>query len=143
LPIKNLSTPSKFARIALENLFEISPDAIVVTDADGIIREANPRSTALFGYTHEELIGKRVDELVPERLRGRHPSHRENYNAHPRERQMGAAMDLSGLRKDGTEVPVDIMLKPLETEDGPAVLSFVRDATEQRAAQDVIRSQDQ
>ncbi len=138
-----MSTPSKFARIALENLFEISPDAIVVTDANGMIREANPRATEFFGYTHEELIGKKVDELVPERLRARHPSHRENYNAHPRERQMGAAMELFGLRKDGTEFPVDIMLKPLETEDGPAVLSFVRDATEQRAAQDAMRNQDQ
>jgi PAS domain S-box-containing protein len=138
-----LNTPSKFARIALENLFDISPDAIVVTDTNGMIREANPRATELFGYTHEELIGKSVDELVPERLRGRHPSHRENYNAHPRERQMGAAMELSGLRKDGTEFPVDIMLKPLDSEDGPAVLSFVRDATEQHAAQDVIRGQDQ
>ncbi|MGD0941660.1 MAG: PAS domain S-box protein, partial [Terracidiphilus sp.] len=138
-----MNTPSKFARIALENLFDISPDAIVVTDTNGMIREANPRATELFGYTHEELIGKSVDELVPERLRGRHPSHRENYNAHPRERQMGAAMELSGLRKDGTEFPVDIMLKPLDSEDGPAVLSFVRDATEQHAAQDVIRGQDQ
>jgi PAS domain S-box-containing protein len=143
LSIDNLNTPSKFARIALENLFEISPDAIVVTDADGLIREANPRATELFGYTHEELIGKKVDELVPKRLRERHPSHRENYNAHPRERQMGAAMELSGLRKDGAEFPVDIMLKPLETEDGPAVLGFVRDATEQRAAQNAMRNQDQ
>lgn len=129
--------------MALENLFEISPDGIVVTDADGMIREANPRAAELFGYAREELIGKKVDELVPERLRERHPGHRENYDAHPRERQMGAAMELSGLRKDGTEFPVDIMLKPLETEDGPAVLSFVRDATEQRAAADAIRSQDQ
>jgi len=127
----------------LENLFEISPDAIFVTDRDGMIRDANPRATELFGYTHGELSGMKVDELVPERLRARHPGHRENYNAHPRERQMGAAMELSGLRKDGTEFPVDIMLKPLETEDGPAVLSFVRDATEQRAAQDAMRRQDQ
>jgi PAS domain S-box-containing protein len=138
-----LNAPSKFARIALENLFNISPDAILVTDRDGTIRDANPRATELFGYTHEELSGMKVDELVPERFRGRHPSHRENYNAHPRERQMGAAMELSGLRRDGTEFPVDIMLKPLEMEDGPAVLSFVRDATEQRAAQDVMRRQDQ
>ena len=138
-----MDTPSKFARIALENLFEISPDAIFVTDRDGMIRDANPRATELFGYTHGELSGMKVDELVPERLRARHPGHRENYNAHPRERQMGAAMELSGLRKDGTEFPVDIMLKPLETEDGPAVLSFVRDATEQRAAQDAMRRQDQ
>jgi PAS domain S-box-containing protein len=127
----------------LDNLFEISPDAIVVTDADGMIHEANPRATELFGYAYEELIGKNVDELVPERLRGRHPSHRENYSAHPRERQMGVAMELLGLRKDGTEFPVGIMLKPLETENGPAVLSFVRDATEQRAAQDAVRHQDQ
>ena len=56
-PIGILTTPSKFAHIALENLFEISPDAIVVTDAKGMIREANPRATELFGYTHEELIG--------------------------------------------------------------------------------------
>jgi formate hydrogenlyase transcriptional activator len=143
LPNENLSLPSKFARIALDNLFEISPDAILVTDRDGTIREANPGATVSFGYTHEELMGKKVDELVPERQRGRHPSHRENYSAHPRERHMGAAMELFGLRKDGTEFPVDIMLKPLETQDGPAVLSFVRDATEQRAAQDAKRNHDQ
>ncbi|MGA9673214.1 MAG: PAS domain S-box protein, partial [Terracidiphilus sp.] len=138
-----MDTTSKFARIALENLFEISPDAIFVTDRDGTIHDANPRATKLFGYTHEELTGMKVDDLVPERLRERHPNHRENYNAHPRERQMGAAMELFGLRKDGTEFPVDIMLKPLETEDGLAVLGFVRDATEQRAARDVMRRQDQ
>jgi len=143
VPIADLTPPSKFARIALENLFEISPDAIVVSDADGTIREANPRTTEIFGYGHEELIGKKVDELVPERLRERHPRHRENFNAHPRERQMGAAMELFGLRKNGTEFPVDILLKPMDTEEGPAVLSFVRDATEQHAAQDALRNQDQ
>jgi PAS domain S-box-containing protein len=138
-----LDTPSKFVRIALDNLFEISPDAIIITDADGMIHGANPRATERFGYTQEELIGKKVDELIPERLRGRHPRHRENYDAHPRERQMGAAMELFGLHKEGTEFPVDIMLKPLETEDGPVVVSFVRDASEQRAAEDAARSQDQ
>jgi len=138
-----LNTPSKFARIALANLFEISPDAIIVTDADGMIRDANSRATESFGYTREDLIGKMVDELVPKGLRGRHASNRENYGAHPSERQMGAAIELSGLRKNGTEFPVDIMLKPLETEDGPAVLSFVRDTTEQRVAQDALRITDQ
>jgi PAS domain S-box-containing protein len=79
---------------------------------------------------------------VPARFRGGHPRHRENYSAHPRTRQMGAAMNLFGLRKDGTEVPVDIMLKPIETADGPAVLTFIRDATEQRAAQEALRLND-
>jgi len=135
--------PSKFARIALDNLFEISPDSIFVTDGDGMIRDANRQATERFGYTLEELIGMKVEKLVPERLRDRHPSHRENYHAHPRERQMGAAMELFGLRKDGTEFPVDIMLKPMESEIGPAVLSFVRDTTEQRAALEAMRNQDQ
>ena len=133
---------AEFARYALENLFTISPDAIFVTDGDGTIRAANPRATELFGHTSAELLGKRIDILVPDRFRGRHPSHRENYDAHPRARQMGAAMNLFGLRKDGTEFPVDIMLRPLSTPAGPAVLSIVRDVTEQRQAQDEARRSD-
>ncbi len=132
---------AEFAHSALENLFNVSPDAIFVTDAQGVIRGANPRAAELFGHTQAELFGQPIENLVPDRFRGRHPSHRENYNAHPRARQMGAAMNLLGLRKDGTEFPVDIMLKPMETPSGPVVLSFVRDATEQRTAQDALASQ--
>ena len=133
---------AEFARFALENLFTISPDAIFVTDADGIIRAANPRATQLFGHTSAELIGQPIETLVPERFRGRHPSHRENYDAHPRARQMGAAMNLFGLRRDGTEFPVDIMLRPLKTPAGMAVLSIVRDVTEQHEAQELVRHKD-
>jgi len=133
---------AEFAHSALENLFEISPDAIVVTDAGGVIRAANPRASELFGHTQDELIGKPIEDLVPERFRRRHPSHRENYHAHPRARQMGAAMNLYGLRKDGSEFPVDIMLKPLETLQGTAVLSIIRDVTEQREAQELVRRKD-
>ena len=143
MPIGNLTVPSQFARIALGDLFEISPDAIFVIDADGMIRDANRQAAERFGYSLEELNGMQIEKLVPERLRGRHPSHRENYHAHPRERQMGSALELFGLRKDGTEFPVDIMLKPMESEIGPVVLSFVRDATKQRAAQDAMRNHDQ
>ena len=128
-----------FAQDTIERLFEFSPDAILVTDGNGVVRAANPRAGELFGYASEELIDQQVEMLVPARFRGGHPRHRENYSAHPRTRQMGAAMNLFGLRKDGTEVPVDIMLKPIETADGPAVLTFIRDATEQRAAQEALR----
>src|SRR5690242_8310597 len=83
---------AKLAQSALDNLFEVSPDAIFVTDADGIIRGANPRASELFGYTEAELSGRHIDILVPERFRKNHPSHRENYHAHPRARQMGAAL---------------------------------------------------
>ena len=133
---------AELAQSALENLFEVSPDAIFVTDPQGVIRGANPRAAELFGYTQAELIGQPIENLVPARFRHRHPSHRENYSAHPRARQMGAAMNLLGLRKDGVEFPVDIMLKPIDTMHGPAVLSFVRDITEQRAAQEALRFND-
>ena len=131
-----------FAQNTIERLFEFSPDAILVSDGNGVMRAANPRAEELFGYASEELIGQPVEMLVPARFRGGHPRHRENYSAHPRTRQMGAALYLYGLRKDGTEVPVDIMLKPIETADGPAVVTFIRDATEQRAAQEALRLND-
>jgi len=133
---------AEFAQFALEKLFDISPDAIVVSDAAGTVRAANPRAAELFGYTQEELIHKSIEDLVPERFRKHHPSHRENYHAHPRARQMGAALNLYGLRKDGSEFPVDIMLKPLHTQYGVAVLSIIRDVTEQREAQDLVRRKD-
>jgi formate hydrogenlyase transcriptional activator len=134
---------AEFAQSALENLFEVSPDAIFVTDAQGVICGANPRAAELFGHTQAELVGQPIENLVPVRFRSHHPSHRENYNAHPRARQMGAALNLFGLRKDGTEFPVDIMLKPIMTSSGPVVLSFVRDVSEQRAAAEALRRNDQ
>jgi formate hydrogenlyase transcriptional activator len=134
---------AEFAKFAVENLFEISPDAFLITDHAGIIRGANPRAAELFGYAQAELLGRPVESLVPERFRARHPAHRENYNAHPRARQMGAAMNLFARRKDGSEVPVDIMLKPMKTPSGTIVISIIRDVTEQRAAQEALRRNDQ
>ncbi|MGA9060088.1 MAG: sigma 54-interacting transcriptional regulator [Terracidiphilus sp.] len=133
---------SGFAQNTIERLFEFSPDAILVTDAEGTMRGANPRAEGLFGYSSQELIGQPVEMLVPARFRGGHPRHRENYSAHPRTRQMGAALNLFGLRKDGSEFPVDIMLKPIQTATGQAVVGFIRDATEQRAAQEALRLND-
>src|SRR5580658_10165902 len=125
---------AQFAQFALDNLFEVSPNAIFVTDAEGEIRSANPRAAALFAHAHANLIVMPIENLIPQRFRSRHPAHRENYNAHPRTRQMGAAMNLFALRKDGSEFPVDILLKPLETPAGTVVLSFIRDNTEQHNA---------
>ena len=91
-----------FAQNTIARLFEFSPDAILVTDKDGVMRSANPRAEELFGYSVQELIGQPIEILVPARFRGGHPRHRENYGAHPRTRQMGAALNLFGLRKDRT-----------------------------------------
>ena len=86
----------------LRSLFEFSPDAIVVTDADGRITNANAQVQRAFGYTREELLGKPVETLIPQRLRNAHPNHRQIYNATPSVRPMGAGLELYGLRKDGT-----------------------------------------
>jgi PAS domain S-box-containing protein len=133
----------EFAQSVLKSIFEVSPDAILVTDSEGMIRGANPCAAVLFGYTEQEFLGKPVEDLVPERFRPRHAIHRENYNAFPRSRRMGVAESLFGLRKDGSEFPVDIMLKPIDSVSGPLVLSFVRDITEIRAAQEELRRTDE
>lgn len=134
---------AEFARAIAENHFAISPDAILISDANGVIRDANPRAAQMFGYDRAEFAGMSIDKLVPERFRNRHPGHRENFNAHPRTRQMGAGLNLFAVRKDGSEFPVDIMLRPVGSASGPVVLSFVRDTTEQRAVQEELRVHDQ
>lgn len=133
---------AKFVQFALANLFAVSPSAVFVTDEQGAILRANPRATELFGYTQSEFLSRRIEDLIPERFRAAHPKHRENFSAHPRTRPMGSGINLFGLRKDGTEFPVDIMLKPMETPAGLIVLSFVNDVTEQRASQEALRTAD-
>jgi PAS domain S-box-containing protein len=122
-----------------EKLFEASPDAIVVTNAEGRITSINSQVERLFGYGRQELIGQDVEILVPERFRHTHPSHRGAYNAHASVRPMGAGLELFGRRKDGSEFPVDIMLSPMETPEGRVVISVIRDISERRRAQEDVR----
>jgi PAS domain S-box-containing protein len=133
---------AEFTQSILESVFAQCSDAILVTDIDGMIRSSNPKATELFGYTRPELSGMRIDSLLPERFRDRHPGHGDKYNPQPRARQVSHAMKLFGLRKDGSECPVEIILKPIQTTSGPIVLNFVRDTTEQIAAQEAVRHQD-
>lgn len=134
---------AKSAHFVPEELFEVSPHAIFVTDSEGLIRNANSRASEFFGYTREELFGRSIEDLVPERFRGYHLHHRENFNAHPRTRPMNGAPNLYGLRKDGTEFPIGVLLRPVESPYGPLVMSFLRDETEQRAAEEAARRADQ
>ena len=105
---------SRYAHPVLESLFEFSPDGLIVTDGQGVMRDVNRCAAEMFGYTVDELLGERIEMLVPRRFRDGHPRHREDYHAAPRARQMGAALNLYGLRKDSSEFPVDIMLKPID-----------------------------
>jgi PAS domain S-box-containing protein len=120
------------------SLFEFSPDAIVVTDRDGRIAEVNGQVGKSFGYDRAELIGQAVEILIPERFRHAHPSHRKGYAGHPQTRPMGIGLDLRGMRKDGTEFPVDIMLSPVDTPGGKVVLSVIRDLSEKKQAEEEI-----
>ena len=120
------------SRNMLERLFETAPDAVVVVDGNGVIRKVNQQTEIIFGYMREELIGQRIEHLIPERFHKRHRQHRRNYFADPRARKMGIGLELYGRHQDGREIPVDIMLNPIETNEGPWVFAVVRDITSQK-----------
>jgi PAS domain S-box-containing protein len=122
-----------------EKLFEASPDAIVVTDAEGRITSINSQVERLFGFGRQQLIGQSVEILVPERFHPRHPSHRNAYQTHASVRPMGGGLDLFGKRMDGSEFPVDIMLSPMETPEGRVVISVIRDVSDRKKAEEAIR----
>jgi len=121
-------------------LLEGAPDGIVVTDASGVIAIVNSEAERLFGYPREELIGQSIEILVPQRFRKRHVDDRREYHADPKLRPMGAGRALTGLTKDGNEIPVEISLSPLVTDRGQLVMSVIRDVTESRHAERIIQA---
>lgn len=124
------------------SLFEFSPDAIIVTDENGKIAEVNGRVSEFFGYEPSELSGQPVEMLIPERFRKAHPAHRAHYRIEPHARPMGAGLQLYGRRKDGTELPVDIMLSPVETSGRKVVLAVIRDLSEKVRAEEELERKD-
>jgi PAS domain S-box-containing protein len=111
----------------LRGLFKAYPDALLLVDADGLIARANPAATRLLGYDEDELTGLNVDALVPQAIRTRHAGYRRGYAQAPRSRPMGLQMELVALRKDGSEVMVEIALSPLHDHGQPFVVAAIRD----------------
>jgi PAS domain S-box-containing protein len=124
-----------------QTLFEEAPDATLVSNARGIILFVNAQTETLFGYTREELQGKPLEALMPERFRKRHEEQRGMYAAAPSFRPMGAGLELYGLRKDGSEFPVEISLSPLRTRSGMVYASGIRDVSDRKRMEGLLQEQ--
>jgi PAS domain S-box-containing protein len=121
------------------SLLEAAPDAMIVSDRYGDILLVNAETERMFGYARGELLGQPIDMLVPERFRGHHAGHRGSYTAQPRTRAMGEGRKLSGLRKDGSEFPVEISLSPIELPEGILITTAIRDISARLAAEAASR----
>jgi PAS domain S-box-containing protein len=122
------------------DLLEAAPDPIVITDSEGTIVLVNARVRDVLGYERSELIGQPVEILVPERFRGGHRGHRHEFLGQPTNRPMGTDLDLWARRRDGSEIPVEISLSPLDTDDGLFVSASIRDVTERHRVEQARRS---
>ena len=136
--IRNI-TDRKRAEQRILALLDSAPDAMVVVGEDGRISLVNTQTEKLFGYQREELLGQPVEVLVPERFWGNHRKHRAKYMDHTQVRPMGVGLDLYGLRKDGTEFPVEISLSPQQTEEGVFVSSTIRDVSHRKRVEEALR----
>ena len=119
-------------------LMESAPDAMVIVGAQGTIVLVNRQTEQMFGFSRDELIGQAVETLIPEQFRARHAAHRSGFHDDPRARPMGAGLELFGMRRDGTEFPVEISLSPLETDEGRLVSAAIRDITERKRAESIV-----
>jgi PAS domain S-box-containing protein len=123
-----LSASAELARSALD----AAPDALIIIDAQGIIRFANRQVSVLFGYGHDDIVGQSVERLMPERFRDQHVRHRLGFASAPRQRPMGQGIALFGRRQDGSEFPVEISLSPVLDAERALVAAAIRDVTDRK-----------
>ncbi len=122
-----------------QQLWELASDALLLVDGQGRIVLVNGQVERLFGYRREELLGRSIEMLMPPRFHARHAEYRAEYFANPQPRPMGSGLELYGLRKDGSQFPVDINLSPLQTAECLLIKAAVRDVTERKQAQERLR----
>lgn len=127
------------ADIRFRDLVDLAPDGVIVCDAKGTVLVVNVAAERMFGFARTELIGTSIEALVPARLRAAHAEHLRTYAAAPEARAMGHGLPLTGLRKDGTEFPIEISLSPMHTGGSLSVLAAIRDVTERKRLEEATR----
>ena len=131
-------TATRRSEAKFEGLLEAAPDAMIGVDDEGVIRLVNGQAERLFGYARQELLGGPLERLVPDSVRAAHPGYRMGYFEDPQLRPMGAGLELSGRRKDGSQFPAEISLSSIDTADGLLVTAAVRDVSERKAFEQVV-----
>ena len=124
----------------VEALFLYATEGILVINSEGVIIRANPSVEKLFEYDHEELIGEKVEILVPSRFGEKHHHHRNKYNENPHSRSMGAGLELFGQKKNGTEFPIEISLSPYSSDRGKFVIAFIIDISRRKNAEEKLKN---
>jgi len=123
----------------VRSVLSSTPDAMIIIDSAGKIVFANNQVTNLFGYTNDEIVGSPIETLLPERFRQRHVGHRSSYTGNVRVRPMGMGLELFGIRKDGSEFPVEISLSPIKQGDQVMVAAAIRDVTERKQVEQALK----
>jgi PAS domain S-box-containing protein len=137
--INNMADELGKAENKFRKLLESAPDAMIIVNRHGIIRLVNAQAEKVFNYSRDEMIGQRVEMLIPSSSAIRHSLHRESFFADPKVRSMGIGLELYGRRKNGIDFPVEISLSPLETEEGLWVSAAIRDITEKKQDHESLR----
>ena len=127
------------SEIGFEAVFKYATIGILVVDEEGKINMINPNAQEIFGYSQKELLGKKMEILLPKNLKSKHEGHRQNYFLNPHARSMGIGLDLKAVRKNGDEFPVEISLGHYEIEGQKMAVAFISDITERKKTEEALR----
>lgn len=139
--LNELDHNKEMAKENFRAVVDSAPNALVISDIKGNISLINNQAKKMFGYESEEVVGSKLEILMPERYRQQHTKKHANYFLSPRTRQFGPSFELYAIRKDGTEFPIEISLTPIKTDDGTVALASIVDITERKRSESIIKKQ--